>query len=193
MPSWNRSALLLAALSFAPNFISAQSADTTRRFSVFGGIEPLQYSGTGRQLSDLGFGGSFDFRTSAFPLKLRTTVAFSQESATWLHSSLHYGNISLDAVSDLGKHFGIRPYLLGGVGIGTLASASYFMPQYIVENNQVVISPDSRYFNAPRQNWAYLEGGGGLEFGKFFVEGKIQQPAATNGPTRKPLSFGIRF
>ena len=46
----------------------------------------------------------------------------------------------------------------------------------------------------PRMNWAFAEGGVGLEFGNhLFVQSKLQIPVASEGRTRRPVNFGIRF
>ena len=195
MMKWKGTACLLVAVIVAPMAAHSQSADTTRKFSVFGGVAASNFDvGSTKLFPEVAFGGSGDFRVNAFPLTLRTTVAFSQASSTFLFSDRRYGTLSLDGVAHLGKGIlGLHPYLLGGVGVATAAPYRLFLPAYSVVDNQVVLTADSREVTLRRTNWAFVEGGGGLEFGKFFLEGKIQQPAAMSGLTRKPVSFGIRF
>ena len=188
----NGTALLLALVIVAPGITRAQAVDSTRKFSLFGGAAISDGSGSSSLLSEVATGGSADFRMKSFPLLLRANIAFSEAGSSFVHSPLHFGTLSLDAVTRPACGLlGIHPYLLGGLGVATRAQFTRVVGDFQVAGDQVITT--YRPVSEPRLNWAYLEGGAGLEFGKFFLEGRVQQPAAMDGPTRKPVSFGIRF
>ena len=195
MMKWKGTACLLAAVIVAPMAAHAQSADTAPKFSLFGGATMTDFNSQTSLLSEPSAGGTLDFRTRRFPLTIRTTVAFSQASANFARSAERYGTLSLDAVTRPARGlFGIHPYVLGGLGAATRADfVTYAAHQPGVIDPNVPFMDQVDAIRQPRNNWTYVEVGGGVEFGKFFIEGKIQQPAASNGPTRKPVSFGIRF
>src|SRR4051812_9638996 len=180
MTKWKGTALVLAALCVSPRVGHAQAADSTRKFSLFGAATMTDYNSQASPFSEPGGGGSIDFRTKSFPLTLRTTLAFSQASANFARSAEQYGTFSLDAVTRPGRgFFGIRPYLLGGMGVATRADYVYYASRGSAVIDPTVPFLDQVYsIRQPRANWAYMEGGAGLEFGKFFLEGKIQHAAA---------------
>lgn len=180
--------VLCAGLS---THLSAQQVDSTPRFSLFGGFASDDYHGNGSFGShNFDFGGSGDFRIRAFPLQLRATLAFSQQHLDSYLNDRKTGVFSIDAVGHpLPSLFGMRPYILGGLGAATQApfrTAGVF-PDY---------DGTQRFYqtNSPRTTWTFVEGGVGLELGHhLFVQSKLQLPVASDGPSRAPLSLGIRF
>ena len=188
MPNWKDTALLLAVASLTASVARAQSADTVRRFSLFGGTTLTSRQVTPWNLSQFEAGGSADFHPDAFPLTLRTTVAFSQEAANVRNGFLRFGTLSLDAVTRPGPRFlGLRPYLLGGVGVATRAEFTSYPTQFTpVDGPSTPLPAKGISYDNPRLNWAYLEGGGGVEFGKIFMQLNVQQPL------RRTARFGCR-
>lgn len=172
----------------------AQSTDSSSsriRWSLFGGSAPTEaYGGLMHIANNVELGGSADFRLRQFPLPLRASLAFSQ-SQDWSGTQLRFGSLSLDAVGHpLPKVLGTRLYFLGGLGLGTRA------PFTQLGMRPVAGSPDTfEYFGykRTRENWAFVEGGAGLELGHAFIQWKLQMPVASEGYLRAPISVGIRF
>jgi hypothetical protein len=187
--------IVAVALCAAVNAeLSAQSQpkDSSATFSLFGG-RVLNGTGSmpGMSLTDLEFGGSGDFRVSAVPVPLRLGVAFRQEDRPWALGPIKFGTLSLDLVGKpLPRFFGVQPYLLGGLGVGTraeyLSLTSYLATDAPVEATSVR--------TIGRHTWTFAEGGVGVEFGRhLFVQTKLMVPVASPGPVFLPLSVGFRF
>ena len=182
--------LILLCATAAAARVGAQTADSSRRWSIFGGTVPTE-SWSKAEPSNLELGLGLDFRLRQFSLPLRANVAFGQMS-TYAEDKLKFGTMSLDAVvRPLPSMFGLRPYLLGGLGAGTRAGysgvsgGSYFAAD----------GPPTPYlhYSRSRQTWLFAEGGFGLDVGKAFIQLKAQQPVASDGYLRFPLSVGFHF
>jgi len=191
----HRIVVACAALCAVPAIVQAQAGDSVRKFSLFAGTTLTDYTSTLARPNQFEAGGSVDFRVSAFPVALRATMAFSQEPFNFRTGVLRFGTLSLDAVTHPMKGlFGVHPYLLGGVGLGTRAEYTFFATRYVPVGDQMVASQtEATAITQPRLNWAYAEGGGGLEFGRLFLQAKLQTPVASNGPTRISVSIGFKF
>ena len=183
--------LMLLGFQLSATAAGAQAVDSTHRWSLYGGTVPTEGYGHA-SVSNLELGGSVDFRTRLFPLPLRANLAFGQLSSEGNDARMKFGTLSLDAVArPLPKILGAKLYLLGGLGVGTRAEYSGF-------NGGSYFSPDVApmpytFFRQPRQTWAFLEGGIGLELGRAFFQLKRQSPVASQGYTRTPVSIGFRF
>ena len=187
-------AAALCVLAVSPCVARAQAPDSTPRFSLFGGTALGNAAGANAVLKVEG-GISADFRTRAFPLPLRTTLAFGRDDPTHFSSTRRYGTLGVDAIARPVKGlFGFHPYLLGGLGVATSAEYTSYALTYAQVNdpNRVAI-PASSIIRHSRENWVYAEGGAGLEFGHFYLQAKLQSPVASNGPTRMPISLGFHF
>jgi hypothetical protein len=182
-------ALAVCACTSTESHAQSQPKDSTPTFSIFGGKVLDQYTSNGGSLTNLEFGGSADFRLRALPVPLRATLAFRQQDRSTL-SPMKYGTLSVDAVGKpVPRIFGVQPYLLGGLGVGTRADyvAVLYQPG---SDGQMVAS--TRYI--PRYSWAFAEGGVGLELGRhLFVQTKLMVPVASQGQIIMPFSVGFRF
>jgi hypothetical protein len=182
--------LLGGTLMAAP--LAAQSIDTTAHWSLFGGSAPVDDGGLTYLLHNVELGGSADFRLGQFPLPLRASLSFSQmQQRYWPSSTLKFGALSFDAVGHpLPKLFGAKPYFLGGLGVATRAAYTDWV---MLPTNAEFTEFQTVARTRPRQSWAFLEGGAGLELGHAFIQWKLQMPVASNGYVRAPVSIGFRF
>ena len=193
MARWLSKAFTVAAMGVIPLASHAQAADSLRRFSLFGGAE---VTSTNEHLAQPEVGASVDFLPKSLPFALRATLAFSQEHPPLNNTlgDLRYGTFSLDAVTRRSKGiFGIHPYLLGGLGVTTRADYTFIATPYVPFGQDASVATVGYPIHVPRLNWAYAEAGGGLEFGRLFLQAKLQVPVASNGITRLPVNFGFRF
>jgi hypothetical protein len=180
-------ASLAAALTTAP--LGAQSVDSTRRWSLFGGTVATQGfggSGTGanRLASNFEIGGSGDFRVRAFPLPLRATAAASHIDDRAVGSDLRFATFSLDAVGrPVPKIFGAQLYLLGGLGVGMQAA-------HLEGASPSATTP---LVARRRHSWGFGEVGTGIDLGHLFFEVRFQAAITSNEPRRTPIRVGLRF
>lgn len=159
-----------------------ERADSAPHFAVFGGWAPLDGQYVVRR--GLALGGSADFRFSPIPVPLRFSLSFDERTGEYV-SRQRGGQASLDLVMrPLAKLFGMRPYLLGGLGIATQAAYYEVIP---------FSSTSGSSFVHPRQTWAFASAGAGLDIGRMFIQMKLDQPVASQGPVLLPLSVGFRF
>ncbi|MCY7378067.1 MAG: hypothetical protein LH467_01855 [Gemmatimonadaceae bacterium] len=171
--------------------LGAQTADSTRRWSLFGGTIVAQGTALHRPPGNLEVGGSADFRVASFPLPLRASLAFSSVEQDLSGSGLKYGTFSIDAIGrPVPRILGTQLYFLGGFGLATRAEYTALYARYTGIDPLTTEYYTSR---APRQNWAFLETGVGLEIGRAFVQMKLQMPVASAGIRRAPISVGFRF
>ena len=186
-----RTTLIALALTACAMNAGAQVADSTPRFSIFGG--PLLQGGGGwRSPRDMEYGGSADFRPSSFPLALRTAIAFRDEDFAGRLSPARFATASLSAIArPIPRIFAIQPYLLGGLG---LATRSDFVAQNfaVTPDGQLVAQNSTR--SIARTSWAFAQAGLGVEVGRhFFVERRFLKPVGSSGPFLSPVSLGVRF
>jgi|GEM_PF-5350639 len=186
-----RTALVTLALAVCALSAGAQTADSTPRFSIFGG--PLLAGGGGwRTLGNMEYGGSVDFRTSSFPLPLRASIAFRDDDGAGRLTPARFATVSLSAVGrPIPRIFAIQPYLLGGLGLATRSDFTAW--NYVVTpDGQGVVQSGLR--SVSRTSWAFAQAGLGVEVGRhFFVERKFLKPVGSTGPVLEPVSLGFRF
>lgn len=161
---------------------TAAKADSAPHFALFGGWAPID----GQDVMKRGFamGASGDFHLSPIPVPLRFSLSFDERGGEYV-SKQRGGQASLDLVMrPIPKLFGVRPYFLGGLGVATqMGYAEY-----------VRITPTStNYVLRPRQTWAFASAGMGLDIGRAFIQMKLDQPIASQGPVLVPISVGFRF
>lgn len=191
-PSPSRVLLATLGILVTSAVAGAQTPDSVRRWSLFAGSDQHAYTHDGL-LSNYEFGGSGDFRMGVFPLPLRATLAFSKLGLGLAGSDQRYGSFSLDAIAHpIPRIFGIRPYLLGGLGVATRAPYTGIVQGYAFPDAPQVPNAGSP-FRVGRQNWAFAEVGAGLEMGRLFVQWKATTPVASEGYNRMPISIGLRF
>lgn len=171
---------------------AAQSTDSTARWSLFGGSAPIEEGGLTHIAHNVELGGSADFRLRQFPLPLRASLSFSQsEQRNQFGTQMKFGSLSLDAVGHpVPKILGAKLYFLGGLGVGTRAAYTDFG---LVPTNPEFTEFQTVARKRARENWAFAEGGAGLELGHAFIQWKLQMPVASEGYVRAPISVGFRF
>ena len=174
-------ATTVVGIALAVGPLGAQTADSTRRWSLFGGSIVAQGNALHRPPSNLEVGGSGDFRVASFPLPLRASLAFSSVEQAWSGSSLKYGTVSIDAIGrPVPRILGTQLYFLGGLGVSTRAGYTGEGKRY---TGFEPVTPEYFSFRVPRQNWAFLEGGIGLEVGRALVQMKLQLPVVGGSAT----------
>ncbi|MCY7379838.1 MAG: hypothetical protein LH467_10955 [Gemmatimonadaceae bacterium] len=180
----------LFGLPLAAAPLGAQAADTTRRWSLFGGGVATQGYGSSNPLDNAELGLGVDLRT-AFPLPLRASLAFGHLQRQVSAPDLKYGTLSVDAIArPVPRIFGIQPYFIGGLGLATRAAYSGLGRRPSATDP---FSLESYIFRESRTTWTFVEGGMGLDIGRAFVQFKTQVPVASTGDRRTPISVGFRF
>ena len=194
MTRWIRTAAFVAAAGVSPLVARGQAPDSTPRFSLFGGTA-LGTAPPGERALKVEGGIAADFRMRAFPLDLRASLAFGQDDPNSFTSERRYGTLALDTVArPVRGIFGVRPYLVGGLGLATSAEyRSSNLYYYQLTDPNVSALQAASVVQHGRGNWAFAEGGAGLEFGKLFLQAKVQKPVASNGVTRMPITLGFHF
>ena len=191
MQARTRAPLLAIALIVCALPARAQAADSTPRFSIFGG--PLLEGGSGwRTPGNMEYGGGVDFRTSSFPLALRAAIAFRDEDASGRLTPARYASISLAAIGrPIPRIFAVQPYLLGGLGLAT-RSDFIALSYTVTPDGQGIMQTGTR--SVSRTSWAFAQAGLGVEVGRhFFVERRFLKPVGSTGPFLSPVSLGFRF
>jgi hypothetical protein len=166
----------------------AQSIDSTH-WSVFAGRTTSSAAGADRSFGfpseNFGVGGSVEFKPSLFPVPLRTTLAYDK-FRSGPSTTLKATSLMVDAVfRPLPAVWGIRPYLLGGLGIATVSPSG----MQVRERDALHVVPIAR------TTALELNTGIGLEFRRFFVEYQ-HSPYGVLGdrmPSRTPIRLGFRF
>jgi hypothetical protein len=178
--------------------VSAQSPDTTFRYSIFAGAVLSgndAYHADG--LKDAELGGSLSFRLPGSSLAWRANLSFRQQryGVAEGFSPMRFGTVSLDGIGrPFRSVFGTHPYLLGGLGIGTRSEYTSAFTRYVPAPSGDSLVSTRSLFSFGRNTWAFAEGGLGFDLGRhMFVEGKLMVPVASNGPTFMPVSVGFRF
>jgi hypothetical protein len=168
---------------------SAEKTDSAHHFALFGGRAATENRGPENGF-ELGVSG--DLRWRPVPVPLRLSLSFSQRTDGTFAASRKGGMASLEAVlRPFPKKFGIQPYFLGGLGVGTrvgysfLAGGSYYAPDIPPEPYTLV--------TRPRETWAFASAGLGLDIGRAFIQVRMLNPVASQGPIVVPLNVGFRF
>lgn len=188
-------AVIIAGSIGLTTVVQAQSraaSDSMRRWSLFGGSAFSEEAGIASLPHNLAIGASADFRLGNFPLPLRATLAFDASSRRYDDAPLRAGTLSLDAVGrPVPRFLGTQLYFLGGLGMATRSGFSNYRVLYA--NAYPPQAVGGYMYDQPRQTWAFVEGGLGLEIGRMFLETKLQMPVASEGYHRTPVSIGFRF
>ena len=169
---------------------SVARADSSHRFALFGGTAATERFGPE---SGLEMGVSADLRWHPVPVPLRLSLSFSQRNGGYGHSTMRGGLASLEAVMrPIPKRFGIQPYFLAGLGVGTHAAHTRFTgalyyPPLVTE------APASLFVRMPRETWAFASAGAGLDVGRAFIQVRLLNPVASDGAMIAPINVGFRF
>ena len=166
----------------------AQSTDSTH-WSVFAGRTTSSAAAGDRSFNfpseNFGVGGSVEFKPSFFPVPLRATLSYDK-FRSGPTTTLKATSLMVDAVfRPLPAVWGIRPYLLGGLGIATVSPSGM----------QVEEGGVPRVIPIARTTALEMDTGLGLEYRRFFVEYR-HSPYGLLGdgmPSRTPLRLGFRF
>lgn len=181
-------ATALGATLLALPAARAQGADSVR-WSIFTGrslsTEPGADRSFGPFVENFDVGGSVEFKSSLFPVPIRTSIAYDKfrggPSTTYKVTSLRVEGIFRPVPSVLG----IRPYLLGGFGVATQSPTG----MQVVDNGVPTFVPIAR------SSALQLNAGAGLEFRRFFVEYR-RSPFSVAGslpPQSWQVNLGMRF
>ena len=166
----------------------AQSTDSTH-WSIFAGRTISSAAGADRSFAfpveNFGVGGSVDVERSLFPAPLRVTLSYDKFRGGPT-TTLKATSLTVDAVfRPLPAVRGIRPYLLGGLGIATVSPSG----------RQVEEGGVPRLIPIARTTALEMDAGIGLEYRRFFMEYR-HSPYGVLGdrmPSRTPIRLGFRF
>jgi hypothetical protein len=141
----------------------AQSTDSTH-WSIFAGRTISSAAGADRSFAfpveNFGVGGSVDVERSLFPAPLRVTLSYDKFSGGPT-TTLKATSLTVDAVfRPLPAVRGIRPYLLGGLGIATVSPSG----------RQAEEGGVPRVIPIARTTALEMDAGIGLEYRRFFME-----------------------
>ena len=167
---------------------SAQSTDSTH-WSLFAGSTTSPAEGADRSFGfpaeNFGVGGSVEFTSSLFPARLRATLSYDKfrggATTTLKATSLMVGAV----FRPLPSAWGIRPYLLAGLGIATVSPSGM----------QVLDGGVPRVISIARTTALEMHPGVGLEYRRLFME-YTHSPYGLIGdrmPSRTPIRVGFRF
>jgi hypothetical protein len=169
-------------------------ADSSHHFALFGGSAAGEGYGpeTGFEM-----GVSADLRWNPMPVPLRLSLSFSQRNSGEFHSLAKGGLASLEAVMrPIPKRFGIQPYFLAGLGLGTRAAFGYVtgpVVAYSADLPWTELPGSRRFVSTPRGTWAFASAGVGLDVGRLFIQARLLNPVASYGPVVVPVNVGFRF
>ena len=166
----------------------AQSTDSTH-WSIFAGRTISSAAGADRSFAfpveNFGVGGSVDLERSLFPAPLRVTLSYDKFRGGPT-TTLKATSLTVDAVfRPLPAVRGIRPYLLGGLGIATVSPSG----------RQAEEGGVPRVIPIARTTALEMDAGIGLEYRRFFMEYR-HSPYGVLGdrmPSRTPIRLGFRF
>jgi hypothetical protein len=169
---------------------STAKPDCAPHFALFGGTARAENLGPENGLE---LGASGDFRWKPVPVPLRLSLSFSQLNGGYTSASEKRATASLELVMrPLPRKLGIRPYFLGGLGVGTRAGYSFWTNGYYYGPNGLMLGRPE-YIARPRETWAFATAGMGLDIGRAFIQLKVANPVASGGPILIPLEVGFRF
>ena len=166
----------------------AQSTDSTH-WSIFAGRTTSSAAGADRSFAfpveNFGVGGSVELESSIFPVPLRATLSYDKFRGG-PSTTLKATSFTVDAVfRPMPPVWGVRPYLLGGLGIATVSPSGA----------QVVEGGVPRVIPIARATALEMNAGVGLEYKRFFLEYR-HSPYGVLGdrmPSRTPIRLGFRF
>jgi hypothetical protein len=167
----------------------AQSTDSTH-WSIFAGHTTSSAVGADRSFNfpseNFGVGGSVEFKPSLLPVPLRATLSYDKFRGGPT-TTLKATSLTVDAVfRPLPAVWGIRPYLLAGLGIATVSPSAM---QVEVEGVPLHVVPIAR------TTAVEMDMGIGLQVWRFFAEYQHSPHGVYGGhmPSRTPMRLGFRF
>jgi hypothetical protein len=180
--------LVYGLLALGAPRVGAQSTDSMH-WSIFAGRTTSSAAGADDSFNfpsqNFGVGGRVELKPPLFSVPLRATLSYDKfrgGSTTTLKAT----SLMIDAVlRPLPAVKGIRPYLLGGLGVATVSPSGM----------QVVEGGVPRVIPIARTTALEMDAGLGLEYRRFFLEYR-HSPYALLGddmPTRTPIRLGFRF
>jgi hypothetical protein len=180
--------LAYGLLVLSARHAGAQSAEGTH-WSIFAGRTTSSAEGADRSFGFLaqnfGVGGSVESKSSLFPVPLRATLSYDKFRGGPT-TTLKATSLMVDAVfRPVPAVRGIRPYLLGGIGVATVSPSGM----------QVVEGGLPRVIPIARTTALEMDTGIGLEYRRFFLE-YHHSPFGLLGdrmPSRTPIRLGFRF
>lgn len=166
----------------------AQSAAGTHWF-LFAGRTTSAAAGADRSFAfpveNFGVGGGVELGSSLFPVPLRATLSYDKFRGGPSHT-LKATSLSVDAMfRPVPAVWGIRPYLLGGLGVATVSPSAMQLDE----------GGTPRIVPIARTTALEMNAGIGLEFRRFYMEYR-HSPYGVLGdrmPTRTPIRLGFRF
>jgi hypothetical protein len=166
----------------------AQSTDSTH-WSIFAGRTISSAAGADRSFAfpveNFGVGGSVDVERSLFPAPLRVTLSYDKFRGGPT-TTLKATSLTVDAVfRPLPAVRGIRPYLLGGLGIATVSPSG----------RQAEEGGVPRVIPIARTTALEMDAGIGLEYRRYFKEYR-HSPYGVHGdlkPSRTPIPHCYPF
>jgi hypothetical protein len=186
--------LLLAcgALVLRAPHADAQSTDGLR-WSLFAGRTISSAEDADRSFAfpveNFGVGGSVELKSSRFPVPLRAALAYDKFRGGPTHT-LKATSFTVDALfRPIPAVLGFRPYLLGGLGIATVAPSGRQVAE--VGEDLTVL----RVIPIARTTALGMNVGLGLEYRRFYLEYQ-HSPYGVLGdrmPSRTPVRLGFRF
>jgi len=187
-------ALLLAcgALVLRAPRAGAQSTDGVR-WSIFAGRTISSAADADRSFAfpseNFGVGGGVELRPSRFPVPLRATLAYDK-FRSGPTTTLKATSLTVDALfRPIPAVLGFRPYLLGGLGIATVAPSGRQVAEVGEDLTVLSVIPIAR------TTALEMNVGLGLEYRRFYVEYQ-HSPYGVLGdrmPSRTPVRLGFRF
>jgi hypothetical protein len=189
--AFHASAVLLLAhalLVLCASRASAQSTDSTH-WSIFAGRTISSAEGADRSFDfpseNFGVGGSAELKSSLFPVPLRATLSYDKFRGG-PSTTLKATSLMVDAVfRPVPAVWGIRPFLLGGLGVATISPSG----TQVQEGGVVRVIP------VARTTALEMDMGAGLEYWHLFLEYR-HSPYGVLGdrmPSRTPIRLGFRF
>jgi hypothetical protein len=166
----------------------AQSSASTH-WSIFAGRTISSAADADRSFAfpveNFGVGGGVELERSVFPVPLRATLSYDKFRGGPT-TTLKATSLMVDALfRPLPPVWGIRSYLLGGLGIATVSPSG----------EQVMEGGVPRVIPIARTTALEMNVGVGLEYRRFFVEYQ-HSPYGVLGdrmPSRTPVRLGFRF
>ena len=180
--------LVYGLLTLCAPRAGAQSTDSTH-WSIFAGRTTSSAPGADRSFAfpveNFGVGGSVEFKPFFVPVPLRATLSYDKFRGG-PSFTLKATSLMVDAVfRPLPAMWGIRPYLLGGLGIATVSPSG----EQVLEGGVLRVIPIAR------TTALEMDAGIGLAYRRLFVEYQ-HSPYGVLGdrmPSRTPIRLGFRF
>ena len=191
-PTHTAPLFFLGLLALSAPRAGAQSADGTH-WSIFAGRTISSAAGADRSfdfpVENFGVGGSVELGPTLFPVPLRATLSYDKFRGGPT-TTLKATSLTIDAVfRPLPAVIGIRPYLLGGLGIATVSPSGRQVAEAGEEGIVLRVIPIAR------TTALEMNAGLGLEYRRFYLE-YPHSPYGVLGdrmPSRTPVRLGFRF